>query len=313
MSPHPFRLILAAGALLLVPAIPLAADDAGVVAVYAAASPAYTRTPLPGGGFKPETYAFGEGGRWGGSLNDFSIDRLRFLDVARLLGPSLAARQYVPADPKAPDRTDLLLMVYWGTTSGTNDAASGPEYQIAQSLEHLNPAGMAPLPQSRGSSVAGSGEQQQRAALDGGRDSALAQADMMIAMANRRRDRTNAENAMILGYLPDLRRTDGYQGTALDFIRGDIVDDIEESRYFVVLLAYDFQLLWKQKQRRLLWEARFSLPERRSEFDKALLVMAQQASRYFGGDSHGLVRQRLPDVNVIIGNPKLLEFEPEAK
>ncbi len=311
MSPPPSRLVLAAGALLLLPAIPLAADGAGVVAVYAAASPAYTRTPLPGGGFKPETYAFGEGGRWGGSLKDFSIDRLRFLDVARLLAPSLAARQYVPADPKAPDRTDLLLMVYWGTTSGTNDTATSPEYQIAQSL--MGPGSASPLPPSNRSFLAGSGERQQRSVLEGGRDSALAQADLMIAMANRRRDRTNAENAMVLGYLPDLRRTDGYQGTALGFIRGDIVDDVEESRYFVVLLAYDFQLLWKQKQRKLLWEARFSLPERRNEFDKALLVMAQQASRFFGEDSHGLVRRRLPDVNVIIGNPKFLEFEPGAK
>ena len=296
-------------ALLLTFAPAVFADDAGVVAVYAAVSPAYQRTALAGGVFKPETYAFGEGGDWGGPMKDLSIDELRFADIAHILAPTLAEQRYLPADPKEPDQTKLLIMVYWGTTSGTADTASSPEYQIAQSLERLNPAAMAPPMQASGAKVPSSGEQQQRAALDAARASALAQADLMISMANRARDRKNAENAMLVGYLPELQRTDGYQGTALGFIRRDLVDDVEESRYFVVLLAYDFQLLWKQKQRKLLWEARFSIPERRNDFHQALAAMAREASRYYGQDSHGLIRQRLHDVNVIVGNPKFEGYE----
>ena len=41
--------------------------------------------------------------------------------------------------------------------------------------------------------------------------------------------------------------------------------------------------------------------------------MAQDASRYFGRDSKGLVRERLPDTRVILGDPKVLEYEPEKK
>jgi len=43
--------------------------------------------------------------------------------------------------------------------------------------------------------------------------------------------------------------------TALRFRRRELIDDIEDDRYFVVLLAYDFQQLWKQKKRVLLWDA----------------------------------------------------------
>ena len=41
--------------------------------------------------------------------------------------------------------------------------------------------------------------------------------------------------------------------------REDLVSEIEVDRYFVVLLAYDFQVLWKEKKHKLLWETRFSI------------------------------------------------------
>ena len=56
----------------------------------------------------------------------------------------------------------------------------------------------------------------------------------------------------------------------------------EESRYFGVLLAHDFQAINRQKQRKLLWETRFSLRERRNDFSLQLAAMAQSASRYLG-------------------------------
>jgi hypothetical protein len=269
-------------------------DDAGVVAVYSSVSPAYTRAVLPGGSFKPETYAFGEGGSWGGSLNDFTIDKLRFLDIAHVIGPTLAAQNYLPA--KDPHQTDLLIMVYWGTTSGTENASSSPEYQIGNQM--INGALMMPHSASMNASYI----------------SALSQGDVMIAMANGLRDRQDLENAKVLGYLPEMARLESFRGTVFNsFLRQDVVADVEENRYFVVLLVYDFQTLWKHKQRKLLWETRFSLPERRNDFSKALAAMVANASRYFGQDSHGLIRKRLPDVNVTIGDPKFLGYEPETK
>jgi hypothetical protein len=52
---------------------------------------------------------------------------------------------------------------------------------------------------------------------------------------------------------------------------------------------------------------------RRNDFGKALAAMAQDAARYFGKDSKGLVRERLPDTGVIVGDPTVVGYEQEAK
>ena len=265
-------------ALLLTPAAYPFGDDSGVVAVFSAVSPAYTRTVLPGGTFKPETYAFGEGGDQGGEKKDFTIDNLHFVDVAHRIAPALAEKSYVPG--KDPHQTDLLIMVYWGTTSGTDRGLSSSLYQSAQSMM------VESIPQGL----------------------------MLIQIANRMRDQQDLENAKVLGYLPEMVRLNDYKHTYFNrLFRQDVVDEVEESRYYVVLLAYDFQTLWKSKQRKMLWETRFSIREHRNDFSEALAAMAQHASRYFGQDSKGLIRERLPEARITLGEPKVLEYEPEKK
>jgi hypothetical protein len=265
-------------ALLLIPAAYPFGDDSGVVAVYSAVSPAYTRTVLPGGSFKPETYVFGEGGHQGGAIKDYTIDNLHFLDVARRIAPALAGKNYLPT--RDPHQTDLLIMVYWGTTSGTDRGISASLYQSAQSIA------LQSMPQSL----------------------------MLIQIANRIRDQQDLENAKVLGYLPEMIRLNDYKHTYFNrLFRQDVVDEVEESRYYVVLLAYDFQPLWKSKKRKMLWETRFSIREHRNDFNEALVAMAQKASGYFGQDSKGLIRERLPSTKITLGEPKVLEYEPEKK
>ena len=41
--------------------------------------------------------------------------------------------------------------------------------------------------------------------------------------------------------------------------------------------------------------------------------MAQNASRFFGQDSNGLIRKNLPDTYITFGEPKVLGYEPETK
>jgi hypothetical protein len=99
--------------------------------------------------------------------------------------------------------------------------------------------------------------------------------------------------------------------TALKGRRDDLIAEIEDNRYFVVLMAYDFQMLWKQKKNKLLWETRFSIRERGNDFGKILPAVAQYASQYFGQDSKGLVRQPLPEGHVEVGEPRSLGAVPE--
>ncbi len=263
----------------------------GVTAVASKVSSDYTRKKLPDGAFEPESYAFGEGGSWGGQISDATIDKLHFMDVARVISEPLAGQKYLPA--RDPSTTKLLIMVYWGTTAVPDRPDVSPLYQeYYQALEEY------------------------RLLMDEGQpdeaNAVLTSGLHVLAMANRQRDLMNFRNAQMIGYDSDgLVETDYgkfLSHTALGWRTNDEVSEIEANRYFVVLMAYDFQLLWKQKKHKLLWETRFSIDELRNQFDKALPAMAQYASRYFGQATNGLVRTRFSEGRVDIGEPTLVEF-----
>jgi hypothetical protein len=290
-------------------------DD--IVAVYSIVAPGYTRPVLPGGGFKLETYAFGDGGNRGGVQKDPTIDRLSFTDIARTLAPTLSGQNYVAGSTSDPSKTNLLIMVYWGTTIGTDDTSSSAAYQIAQSL--VPPPAMALPPPPGGGGpppMEHDGRDaavQEANAVKAANDSALQQSLMLTQMANRQRDRQNWENAAILGYFDEMKGMEGLKLTALGSRRQDVVDEVEESRYYVVLMAYDFQLLLRHKQRKLLWETRFSIRQRRNDFSKELAAMAESASRFFGQNSDGLRHKNMRDTHVDLGEFKIIRVEPDNK
>jgi hypothetical protein len=113
-----------------------------------------------------------------------------------------------------------------------------------------------------------------------------------------------SRNASILGYMDELNQ----QGSKARRERSDLLNEVGYSRYFVVLMAYDFQLMWKHKQHKLLWESRFSVRDQGNDFTVALPAMAKYASDYFGQDSHGLLRTRVPDARIYIGDPTIIGY-----
>src|SRR5476649_1746534 len=79
------------------------------VAVNARVFNGYTRTKLADGSFKPEHYAFGEGGRWTRGVADNSVATLPFRKIAETIAEPLRSRGFLPAtDPKD---TDLMILV----------------------------------------------------------------------------------------------------------------------------------------------------------------------------------------------------------
>ena len=293
-----------------------------VVAVFSSVSPYYVRSTLPGGGFKPETYAFGEGGSQS-AQRDFSIDQLTFIDVAKTVAPPLATKGYIPCSKSDPTQTELLIMVYWGSTVGTDNTASSSQYQLAQSFNPPPPPPFSPPPAPATAvegmvadpSTSGRPEEAAIAAvLKNEADSALQQSLVIANSANRQRDRQDTENASILGYVHEMKRVEGFQmSAALRQRRQDILDEVEESRYYVVLMAYDFQELLKNKQKKLLWETRFSIRQRRNDFSKELAAMVESAARYFGENSYGLKRKSLREEHVNLGELKIIRVEPGKK
>lgn len=284
---RPLALVFA----LFVPAA-LRADD--ITAVSSRVSSEYVRVKLTDGSFQPEYYAFGKGGKWGGEVSDSSMDKLHFEDVLRVIAGPLSEQDYLPG--KDPNKTKLIIMVYWGTTAVPMPASESAAYQNMETL------------QSEANSL-------MRIGLIAEANALIASGVAQLNVESDQRDNLDFKNAKMLGYDSEaLIGTDfgnSRRGTALGFHQDDLVKEIEDNRYFVVLMAYDFQLMWKLKEHKLLWETRFSINERHNNFDKALPMMAKYASRYFGRDSKGLLRTQVPAGSVEIGNLKSLGEVPE--
>ena len=117
----------------------------------------------------------------------------------------------------------------------------------------------------------------------------------------------------MLGFDAELAPADQVRGTALDVRRQDLINELEEHRYFVVLMAYDFPELWKHKKHKLLWEVRFSIREKNNDISKVLPAMAASASRYFGENSGKLVRAELPDGHVEVGPLKTISMDKPSE
>jgi hypothetical protein len=225
-----------------------------ITAVASRASTDYVRVRLPDGSYRPETYVFGRGGYHRGTDRDPTIEQYSFPDVARTMKGPLGLQGYVECiDPKD---TKLLIMLYWGTSTGPSNY---PDLFKSQALY-----------------------------------------DMQLT-----------RNAMLMGYAEDLRASIGLDRNPLGWRRKDLFDDLRQNRYFVVMMAYDFQLMWREKEHKLLWETRFSLREFGHDFGRELPAMAAYASRYFGQPSHGLVRTLVPEGRVDIGEVKSLGAVPE--
>ncbi len=116
----------------------------------------------------------------------------------------------------------------------------------------------------------------------------------------------DAKSANILGYTDEIFRT-----APGDPKMKTLQAEIEQDRYYVVLLAYDAKAAHRYGLHRLLWETRFSIPEPGNDFEKAFPMMASIAATYFGQDSHGLIRHNLGEGHVEVGVPRSLGALPE--
>lgn len=271
-----------------------------VTAVSAATSGEYARARLPDGSFQSEAYAFGEGGYYRGLIKDPTVDDVSFMEVARTLSGPLAAQGFVPT--KDPEKARLLIMVYWGMTSGTVDPRS-ENFLYGRQVPPVPSAGSDTSIEMQPSIPTSS------MTLDTFRRSSL-DSDPNIP-TRIEGDVIDLQNAVILGYDSELTPPSGYEITARRVERDDLISDIEHNRYFVVLMAYDFQALWKRHAHKLLWEARFSIRQERNDFQRMLPLMVRYASQYFGQDTRGLLRRPLPEGNVEVGTPRALASAQE--
>jgi len=313
------RFVVFVGLMLLgIPTGSLLAGETVATAVYARVGNGYKREPAGGGHFKPEYYALSNGGRIYGTSRDLTVDRVTYPEVAEIAMRLLAGQNYHYA--KSKEQAKLLLVLQWGSTLGFNRvnkdlAVTTAGAAFADLQNAMLAAGM---DRSTAGSIGGSGDAFQK----GGYASVDAQTAVdrfETAMArlfadNQARDQFNEHNARVLGYMDDLTDSNDIRRWAGGGDRfTDLIADVEESRYYIVISAYDFPELLQHEKRKLLWQVRVSVRTPGNSFDDSVAAMLRSASKYFGQDSGKLIRGEESKGTVELGDTKFLGEAPAPK
>ena len=292
----------------------VASEASLVTAVYSEVANGYERPRLPDGSLKREYYAIARGGYAPGTVQDRSIEGVKFPAIAGMVAQFLAGRNYY----FAPDSrsADLLLVISWGTTIPYRDAPYRDTMtgvlSSMNSFSAANAAYQTAVANSGGTSRDAAGIQipsgaVRAAALDG-----LQGQLYTMQMFEGMRRSADEGNARLLGYIREINYRDnpsrlGGAGTSFD----DLMSDIETARYYVVVAAYDFRAATRQKLQKLLWVTRVSIQAQGNRFNERLRDMLANAARYFGQDSGHLIRQ-YQQGSVSFGELKFLGYEPKV-
>lgn len=286
MPPMGRRFFWLGVSLALAPA--LRAAGAEYVVVSATAAPEYRRTQGPDG-VRPESYVFSPGRNFGGATRDRTMEKMPFLTLARTLAASLARQRYFPAQD--PAQANLVIIVHWGSTETYED----PNRQA--NLEALHTELAAYVDAIRETGIANPA-------------SINALLSNQDAVADRQEEFLNA-NAELLGYKRSLIKESANLIGSED--EKTMRSELAEERYFVVLMAYDYQLLKKDKKPRLLWVTRMSVRSPGNNFAEAVPGMARVAAPFFGQAHDGITRlqTQLREGQVEIGELKVIGTVPE--
>lgn len=269
-----------------VAALPAARAFGGnAIVVSATAVPAYVRPSDAAGRPRVESYVFGQGRFFGGTWADRGLAQVSFDQLTKLLAPSLAKQNYLPT--RDATTADLLLMVHWGVTQAFRDPMG------ETTVERLNSAAN----DYRAAAANNNGD------ADPGALNALL-ADQ--AGAGQSAQQAIARNAALLGYKPTLE-----QAQRRIFVSTEeqtMNQELNEERYFIVVLAYDYAFMRKEHRSRLLWATRISLRSVGNRFELAAPALAQAGAGVYGRNVDGLLRVDAPDRSgrVELGELKVL-------
>lgn len=272
----------------------------------------FQREKLPDGSLKPIKYAFGEGTSDPGRIADKSFARLNFGQLAGLISAPLAKLGYQPCTEV--NQIDQLIVVHWGRTVGWDSSGYGDGYGTLNNTYSAISRTFPNAGSLRGNFGPGQSSPPTRGL--GGEPGAASEMDhmtFMLSVQEDARNRANARNALLLGYYDTLRQTPTFFGDLVSPRRERLIQDLEDDRYYVIVIAYDFQSTRKSRQPKVLWITRFSLQARGNDFDRSIYRMVHAASAYFGRSSDGLRYERLPEGKAVPGELKFLEYMERTK
>lgn len=311
MTQAGYRRLTCAILMLAVPAIGGAAQETVATAVYARVGNGYKREKARDGSFEPEYYALSNGGRIYGTTSDNTVDRVDYPQVAEIASKLLAQQNYRYA--QKAEQAKLLIVLQWGGTLAFNRSnydqnmsLSGSAFSDLQNA--LRAAGVDDANMVRGTGDISVGGPQAAATVDVETAKARFESAMIrLFTDNQARDRINEHNARVLGYMDDLADSNDIRRWAGGGDRyNDLIGDVEESRYYIVISAYDFSELTRHGKKKLFWQVRVSVRGPGNRFYDSVVPMLKSASKYFGQDSGQLVRGEETKGTVELGDLKFL-------
>ena len=230
------------------------------VFVDSEASVSYNEHKESGNGATYETYVFIKGDFYGGDINDKSLRNVTFEEVVDTINDSMKQRNFYPS--ASADQGDLLVVVHYGLTSVPQDLA-----ELFQT-DMDDPYGEQPFDE---------GDEDDEQTID--EDPVINDTffNDLKRMSELGHNNQAGMNNIKLGIGRALKRKN--ITTAEEF---DLRAELEVDRYFIILMAYDYEKLRATKEQELLWTTRFSVPSQGTNFEDAYPALARAASSYYG-------------------------------
>lgn len=242
------------------------------VAVNALVEPSYIRPVDTSGHPLPQTYAFVQGRHFSGMMKYSVLERMKLNDLLPPLAEGLKQQNYLLAQD--PNKADLLIVVHWGVVDVLGDMLP-----LQQRYDEMNQR-LGELMASMQASVEAGGS----ALADAG---PLNQTFSEVRADAFARDVDMKQVAGLLGYTRTLAQmsTRPFSSAEEDSLKADL----QESRYLVVLAAYEREPSSNGKRRRM-WVTRLSLRAPGRNFVEAFPALVDAGRQVFGRETDGVVR-----------------------
>ena len=239
-------------ALVLTPVVTNSSFAAKVARVFvdSEASAGYNKTKESDNGTTYETYVFIKGNFYGGDIREKSPQDVTFEEVVNTVGNSMKQRNYYPS--ASPNTGDLLVVVHYGSTSVPVDLAELFETDMDDPY----------------------GEQGIDAEEPAINDTYFEDLKRLSEFGHENQTGMNNSKLGIGRALnrKNINRTEEF----------DLRVELEDERYFIILMAYDYEKLRTTKEKELLWTTRFSVPSIGTNFEDAYPALARAASSHYG-------------------------------
>ncbi|MCZ6674941.1 MAG: hypothetical protein O7C75_18580 [Verrucomicrobia bacterium] len=259
------------------------------IAIKAIASDVYTKSRALDKSKKVQTYQFMKGRYHPGTTVDAGMVEIKFEDLVYDIAVNLQKQNYYPVPELG--KSDLLIVVHWGRTIEEADMedmlgyTSMEDYGFNDTVANAGADGIMTQAEMNATADFGFNTAASQNSSDGS-DRSMYYKARLLGMEEAFSSRSTPREELLLKTL------------------------LQQERYFVALMAYDFQKLQKGELD-LLWTTRYSIRAVGQSYEQAITEMNIVAGDFFGKNIGGLTQRRLDDKSSVqIGEIEVIGEEP---